>query len=81
VEAARVLSTGLAKLQHSSEEEIAAGNIKTYWNNMAKERLPVLVGMKFCDVLLFCLDVDGDGQIPSDDLMSSSDFGTWICDN
>lgn len=58
-----LLTTGLAKLKDSSEEEIAAGKVKVYLKKMAKERLPVLVGTKFSDVVLFCLNVDGDGQV------------------
>jgi hypothetical protein len=41
-----LLSTGLAKLKDSSDEEIAAGKVKAYLKKMAAERLPVIVGTK-----------------------------------
>ncbi|KAH8694339.1 hypothetical protein GQ44DRAFT_719490 [Phaeosphaeriaceae sp. PMI808] len=60
-----LLNTGLAKLKDSTDEEIAAGKIKEYLKKMAAERLPVMLGTKYCDIVLFCLNVDGDGQVGS----------------
>jgi hypothetical protein len=60
-----LLSTGLAKLKESTEEEIAAGKVKDYLKKMAKERLPIVMGTKYCETVRFCLNVDGDGQIGS----------------
>ncbi|KAF2201711.1 hypothetical protein GQ43DRAFT_480477 [Delitschia confertaspora ATCC 74209] len=58
-----LLSTGLAKLKNSSDEDIAAGKVKAYLKKIAVERLPVTMGSKYCGVVLFCLNVDGDGQV------------------
>jgi len=58
-----LLSTGLAKLKGSTDEEIAEGKVKAYLKKIAVEKLPVIVGSKYCEVVLFCLNVDGDGQV------------------
>ncbi|ERF73113.1 hypothetical protein EPUS_09187 [Endocarpon pusillum Z07020] len=60
-----LLSTGLAKLKDSTDEEVAAAKVKDYLKKMAKERLPIVMGTKYCETVLFCLDVEGDGQIGS----------------
>jgi len=56
-------STGLAKLKGLSAEDAARGKLRDYLKKLASERLPVVMGTKYRDVVLFCLNIDGEGQI------------------
>jgi hypothetical protein len=40
-----------------------SGSVKDHLKKLAMSGLPVVMGTKYRDVVLFCLDIDGDGQI------------------
>ena len=58
-----LLTTGLAKLQEASSEDIAAGMVRDYLKTLAADKLTILMGTKYCETVLFCLNVDGDSQV------------------
>jgi hypothetical protein len=60
-----LLLTGLSKLQGATADEIAAGAVRDYLKKLATDNLPVLLGTKYCETVLFCLNVDGDSQVGS----------------
>jgi hypothetical protein len=37
--------------------------VKDHLKKLAMSGLPIMMGTKYRDVVLFCLDIDGDGQI------------------
>ncbi|KAJ4032227.1 hypothetical protein NW761_012786 [Fusarium oxysporum] len=39
------------------------GSVKDHLKKLAISGLPIMMGTKYRDVVLFCLDIDGDGQI------------------
>lgn len=56
-------TTGLERPKDSPYDSIVSGNVRDFLKRLALARLPVVMGTKYCDVVLFCLDIDGDGQI------------------
>jgi hypothetical protein len=60
-----LLQTGLSKLQGATADEIAAGVVTDYLKKLAVENLPIILGTKYYETVLFCLNVDGDSQVGS----------------
>lgn len=60
-----LLMTGLSKLKGSTPEAISSGVVRDYLKTLALENLPILVGTKYCEIVLYCLNVAGDGEVAS----------------
>jgi serine/threonine protein kinase len=60
-----LLQTGLSKLQGATADDIAAGVVRDYLKKLAVENLPIILGTKYCETVLFCLNLDGDSQVGS----------------
>ncbi|KAF4339483.1 hypothetical protein FBEOM_6604 [Fusarium beomiforme] len=45
------------------DPKTVSGSVKEHLKKLAMSGLPVVMGTKYRDVVLFCLDIDGDGQI------------------
>ena len=56
-------SSGLAKLRGTLAEDVIRGKVRDYLGKLAAERLPAIMGTKYSDIMLFCLDIDGEGQM------------------
>jgi serine/threonine protein kinase len=60
-----LLLTGLSKFQGTTADDIAAGVIRDYLKKLAGENLPIILGTKYYEIVLFCLNIDGDSQVGS----------------
>lgn len=58
-----LLNTNIAKLKGASDGETDPEQIKQALITLAEEKLAVRMGSKYRDVVLFCLNIDGDGQV------------------
>ena len=55
-----LLATGLAALRQSSAEDV-----RLFLRELAATKLPVSMGTKYCETVLYCLDIDGETQVGS----------------
>ena len=55
-----LLATGLAALRQSSAEDV-----RLFLRELAATKLPASMGTKYCETVLYCLDIDGETQVGS----------------